>query len=120
MNGIVKKAVVGAFVLVGIGFASPAQASFSECDADRVCMWGNNDYHWLIGERGPGGGLVNLSGDKNNEMDSWGNRTARNAAGYGSTGGSGDCQTFKAGERDNNVASWNSDEISSWKTNGGC
>jgi hypothetical protein len=120
VNGIVKKAIVGAFVLVGISFAGPAQASFSQCDANRVCLWGNNDYNWIIGERAPGGGMSNLTGDANNEMDSWANRTTRNAAGYGASNGSGDCQTFQAGERDNNVANWNSDEVSSWKTNGGC
>ena len=53
-------------------------------------------------------------------MDSWGNRTTTNAAGYGSANGSGDCQTFGAGERDDNVSTFNSDEVSSWKTNGGC
>jgi hypothetical protein len=112
--------VAGAVIFAALGFAAPASASFAECDANRACMWGNNDFQWLIGERAAGGGLVNLTGDHNNQMDSWGNRTTRNAAGYGSTNGSGDCQTFSAGSRDNNVASWNSDEITSWKTNGGC
>jgi hypothetical protein len=107
-------------MVAGIGLSSPAQASFEECDANMVCMWGNNDFVWLIGERGPGGGVVNLDSLVNDQMDSWGNRSTSNAAGYADANGSGDCQTFVAGQRDANVAPWNSDEITSWKTNGGC
>ncbi len=88
--------------------------------SDRSCIWGNNDYAWIIGERAPGGGLVNLSGEVNNQMDSWGNRTTVNSAGYDGANGGASCQTFSAGSRDNNVSFENSDEISSWKTNGGC
>jgi DNA-binding NarL/FixJ family response regulator len=34
--------------------------------------------------------------------------------------GSGDCQSWRAGTSDDNVSVFNSDEVSSWKTNGGC
>ena len=112
--------VTASIVLTVIGVSGGAQAAFSDCDANRSCMWGNNDFVFLIGERAPGGGLVNLTGDANNQMDSWGNRTTVNSAGYGGANGTGDCQTFTAGSRDNNVAPWNSDEVSSWRTNRGC
>jgi hypothetical protein len=113
-------AAVAVVLLSGVGVAVNAQAAFSECNANRSCMWGNNDFVFLIGERAPGGGLVNLTGDRNNQMDSWGNRTTVNSAGYDGAGGAGACQTFAAGSRDNNVAPWNSDEISSWRTDRGC
>ena len=113
-------AAIAVLAMTAGGVAVSAQASFSECNANRSCMWGNNDFVFLIGERAPGGGLVNLAGDRNNQMDSWGNRTTVNSAGYGSANGGGDCQTFTAGSRDNNVATWNSDEVSSWRTNRGC
>jgi hypothetical protein len=116
-----KTAIAAAIIsLMGFGIATPVQAAFSECDANRSCMWGNNDFVFLIGERAPGGGLVNLTGDRNDQMDSWGNRTTTNSAGFGNANGGGDCQTFTAGQRDNDVAFFNSDEVSSWKTNGGC
>jgi hypothetical protein len=117
-----RKSVVAIASLACAGAlaSAGAQASFSQCNANRSCLWGNNDFVFLIGERPPGGGLVNLTGDANNEMDSWGNRTTTNSSGYGSAGGSGDCQTFGAGQRDNNVAFFNSDEVSSWRTNAGC
>lgn len=115
-----KLGVLTILVLTGIGVSTSAQASFSECDANRVCMWGNNDFLWLIGERAPNGGLVALTGDANDQMDSWGNRTVVNAAGHEHSNGTGDCQTFQAGQSDNNVAFFNSDEVSSWRTNHGC
>ena len=113
-------AAVGAVFFAAASLTAPAQAAFSDCDADRVCIWGNNDYAWLIGERPGGEGVANIGGEANNEMDSWGNRTTRRSAGYADRGGVGDCQSFAAGSRDNNVSPVNSDELSSWKTNGGC
>jgi Peptidase inhibitor family I36 len=115
-----KTAVMIAIVVTGVAVTVSAQASFSQCDANRVCMWGNNDFDWLIGERAPNGGLVSVTGDANDQMDSWGNRTVVNAAGHEHTNGSGDCQTFQFGSNDNNVNFFNSDEVSSWRTNHGC
>jgi hypothetical protein len=118
MRRIIATAVVA---LTGIGVSGGAQAAFSDCNAGRSCLWGNNDFIWLIGERAPGGGLQSFTGqDRNNQMDSWGNRTATNSAGYDGANGTGGCQTFAYGERDDNVAFYNSDEVSSWRTNGGC
>ncbi|MDX3715578.1 peptidase inhibitor family I36 protein [Streptomyces europaeiscabiei] len=54
-----------------------AHASLSECNANNMCMWGNNDFHWLIGERAHGSTTrTNMTGDRNDEMDSWANRSA--------------------------------------------
>jgi hypothetical protein len=115
-----KTAVIIAIVATGVSLTVTAEAAFSDCNANRVCLWGNNDFQWLIGERAPYGGLVALTGERNDQMDSWGNRTVVNAAGYEHSNGTGDCQTFTAGQRDNNVNYFNSDEVSSWRTNHGC
>lgn len=113
--------VIATLALAGAGASGGAQAAFSDCDPNRSCLWGNNDYVWLLSERQAGGGLLSFSGqDRNNQMDSWGNRTATPSAGYDGADGSGDCQTFEAGQRDNNVSFVNSDEVSSWRTNRGC
>ncbi|MBX5444090.1 MULTISPECIES: peptidase inhibitor family I36 protein [Sphaerobacter] len=109
-----------ALALSSVAAAGSVQAELEECDSGHVCMWGNTDFNWLIGERPSGGGLVALSGAANNQMDSWANGSNTNAAGYDNWDGTGDCQTFHAFGRDNNVAFWNSDEVSSWRTNRGC
>ena len=105
--------------LTGVG---PASASLSQCDSNNMCMWGNNDFLWLIGERGHGSSTVtNLSGDANDEMDSWANRsTSYTGCMFGAANGSGDRQTMARASNDNNVAPWNSDEVSSWRTANGC
>lgn len=111
---------IAALALAGAGASGGAQAAFSDCDPGRSCIWGNNDYVWLIGERAAGGDVVAITGDRNNQMDSWGNRTGTDSAGYDGSNGTGDCQTFGFNSRDNNVAFYNSDEVSSWRTDGGC
>lgn len=64
-----------------------------------------------------------LSGEANNEMDSWANRSSGSSAGYDDPTPDGDddgCQTWSAVSNDNNVSPFNSDEVSSWRTNRGC
>jgi hypothetical protein len=115
--------VVGA-IIVSAGFVTPAVASatLSDCPSNHMCMWGNNDFRWMIGNRSAGSGTItNLSGDANDEMDSWGNRSASSTGCmYGDANGSGDRQTMARNSNDNNVAPWNSDEVSSWRTANGC
>ena len=117
---IKKLAIIAILALTGLVAVVAAHASLDQCNSNRVCMWGNNDFKWLIGERAPGWGLVNLSGDRNDEMDSWANRTTINAAAYATSNGDGDCQTFAKVSNNHNVAFWSSDEVSSWRTNHGC
>lgn len=75
---------------------------------------------YVAGDRAPGGGIVNVTGDRNDEMDSWKNITPRPARWYEDNDGRGSCSTLGADDSDNNVAFWNSDQLSSWATNGGC
>lgn len=103
-----------------LGAEVSAQASFEQCDATHVCGWGNNDFQWLIIERQSGLPLANHQGDANNNLDSWANRSSRDARGYAEWNYGGDCMTFRRGSSDNNVAPWNSDEVSSTSTSGGC
>jgi len=122
MKRSVPLAVVGVAML-GSAFVAPAaaHAALSECNSNHMCIWGNNDYQWLIGERYHGGGITDLSGDRNNQMDSWANRSATyTGCMFSGANGSGDRQTMARNSSDNNVASWNSDEVSSWRTSSGC
>jgi len=53
-------------------------------------------------------------------MDSWGNRGTTTGAGYDGSNGTGDCQTWSAGDKDSNVNPWNSDEVSAIRANKDC
>ncbi|MEV4173702.1 peptidase inhibitor family I36 protein [Nonomuraea sp. NPDC049709] len=115
---LVLGGMIAAAAWVGPGMAT---ADLNECDSGNLCMWGNNDYNWLIGERAGGGGTANLSGSGNNQMDSWANTSSTySGCMYADANGGGDKQTMGRVSRDNNVSSLNSDEVSSWKTNGSC
>ena len=112
-------AMILATAIIAPGLAS---GSLSQCNSGNVCLWGNNDFEWLIAERAAGSGTItNLTGEANDQMDSWANRSASyNACGWGAANGTGDAQTFAAASSDNNVAFFNSDEVSSWRTRYGC
>ncbi len=116
------KIVSTTILTASIAFAAtPATASLAQCTGNKTCFWGNNDYLWLIvnqNEGLPGAGLI---GEANNEMDSWQNRSNNwTSKGTDNANGTGDCQTFGKGDKDNNVSTFNSDEVSYIRTNTGC
>ncbi|WP_306214342.1 peptidase inhibitor family I36 protein [Actinoplanes sp. RD1] len=118
------KTVVAGMIVAGAAALAPgvAHAALSDCDSNNMCMWGNNDFVFMIGERGHGSTTItNLSGDNNDEMDSWANRSASyTGCMYSNAGGGGDKQTMARNSNDNNVSPLNSDEVSSWRTANGC
>lgn len=120
VRALVAVGLVAAFS--GMAGATAAQASLSDCNANNMCMWGNNDFKWKIGERGDGSKTVTgLYGDRNDEMDSWANRSASyDGCMYSNANGKGDRMTMWRNSHDDNVAPWNSDQVSSWRTKGGC
>lgn len=97
-------------------------AALSECDSNSMCMWGGDDFQWLIGERAHGSAaFADLSGGWDNQMDSWANRSATyDGCMTGSANGGGDKQGMARAGNDNNVSPLNSDEVTSWRTSGGC
>lgn len=109
-------------VAASLGVYGSADAALSDCGTNRMCLWGNNDFKWKIGDRAHGSyTITGLSGDANDEMDSWANRSATyTGCQYQHANGGGDRQTMSRNSNDNNVAPWNSDEVSSWRTAGGC
>lgn len=117
-----KAALIGA-MMIGTAVLTPgiAQAALSECPTNYTCLWGNNDFLWYLTGKNQNNGYSNLSGEANNQMDSWANRSASyNSCGTGSANGGGDKQNWSRGTSDNNVSPVNSDEVSSYKTNGSC
>ena len=117
------KGLVASAVIVGAGlFLVPggASAALSDCASNRMCLWGNNDFKWKIGDRAAGSSTItNLTGDSNDEMDSWANKSSTySGCMWSDANGSGDRQTLH--RNDNDVAPWNSDEVSSWRTAYSC
>ncbi|WP_143740203.1 hypothetical protein [Micromonospora echinospora] len=99
-----------------------AGAALSDCATNKMCLWGNNDYLWMIDSRDTGGSTIaNLSGDANDEMDSWANKSNTYAGCmWSDANGSGDRQALGLNSSDNNVSPANSDEVSSWRTAHAC
>jgi hypothetical protein len=63
----------------------------------------------------------NLTGERNDQMDSWANRsTTYDGCMTEHSNGGGDKQGMARANNDNNVSPLNSDEVTSWRTNGGC
>ena len=119
----ISKYIVAAALVVPTTILAPAiaaNAAFSSCASDKLCLWNDNDFSGSPSHtRNPNKGLLALT-TGNNNMDSWANRTTYDGRGYDKANGTGDCQSFGKGSNDNNVAPWNSDEISSTATNGKC
>lgn len=119
------KYVIATAIVAATGFfvgPGVANAALADCDSGNMCLWGNNDYKWMLSERGAGDSTIkNLSGDANDEMDSWANKSGTYAGCmWSDANGSGDRQTLSRNSHDNNVAPYNSDEVSSWRTAYAC
>jgi len=111
----------GLITLTVFAVAGTANAGFEDCDPGKMCMWGNNDYKWRIGMKPVDQPIDNLSGDKDNEMDSWANRSEEwNGCMFTGYDGVGEEQLMESNGQDDNVNPWNSDEVSSWRTRRGC
>lgn len=99
----------------------PASASLSACNSGNVCIWGNNDFEWLIGERSGGQAEIrNFSGDANNANDSWANKSTFYGAAYDGFNGTGECSELAQYSTDNNIGFYDADDWSSWRTKYGC
>lgn len=118
----VKSMLAGAMI-AGTVLAVPvaANASLSQCAVNYTCLWGNNDFLWYLAGKNQNQGYSNLTGEANDQMDSWANRSVLfNSCGREHSNGAGDSQTWNKNSSDNDVNTFNSDEVSSYKTNGSC
>lgn len=119
-----KKILAVAIIAAGTGIAAPmstAGAGSNLCDSNRVCIYESNDYVGLLGQRSAGQKRVNVSSKAEDKMDSWENKTSTNARWYHKkTGDGGKCVNMLAKKQDNNINVIDSDELSSWATNGAC
>lgn len=123
MNSISVMSVIAGAMVEGTVLVIPgmAQASLAQCSGNNTCLWGNNDFDFYLTGKGENLGYSNLTSAQNDRMDSWANRSVSfSSCGRSNANGSGDGQTFARNSNDSNVNTFDSDEVSSYKTNGAC
>lgn len=107
--------------MVGSGLVLPGAAQAGEfCNANWVRIFDGNDFSGIIGERGSNGGVVNIPGTFNDKMDSWKNLTDLDAAWYYNANSRGKCNETDSHSQDSDINVFDSDELSSWRTDEGC
>lgn len=122
-----KHFLVKALILSLAVVAAPAtaDAGLNQCRTSRMCVWGNNDYQWLIANQFHGKSYwfdpFNDANGENNQADSYANlsSTYSGCLADGGSGG-GDRVSMPRGKKDNNLAWFNADEASSMRTANGC
>lgn len=117
-----KKLLIAGAALAGTVAMVPAvaHAGSVDCDSNRVCIYDGNNFVGIIGERAPGNGLANIRSRYNDKMDSWENKTNSDSAWYHDIIGNGNCNDMDSQNQDTNINFIDSDELSSWRTNGEC
>lgn len=120
------RAMLVASAMFGTVLAAPvaAQAGREQCQSNKQCVWGNNNFNWLIAAQYHGQGVVdvfNNANGENNQGDSWSNRSASYAGClYDGDNGSSALLTMGKTSSDGNMWFGDSDKTSSMKTNGPC
>ena len=100
--------------------AAPATAALSEVPTGMVGIFKDADYVGLLGYRGGGQGLKNLSTVANDEMSSWTNKISYTGAWYVHENAGGGCFQMNSWTNNRYVGFAYNDIMSSWRTNGGC
>jgi hypothetical protein len=107
--------------LVTASVVAPAAAHAGNpdlCKASKACIYADDDFSALIDSpRDAGGGVRNVNAGDDNRMDSWENRTSTKSAWYHNANGGGDCVNMNATSEDDDINVFDSDELSSWRTN---
>lgn len=103
-----------------VGLATSAHAGSNLCPSAQVCLYRDNDFLGLMGYRRAGLGIMNISSGNNDAMSSYENKSGTNARWYHDANGRGRCVNMLAHRSDNDINTWDDDELSSWATNGSC
>ncbi|GAB4107421.1 hypothetical protein GCM10028790_64400 [Micromonospora taraxaci] len=105
-----------------LGTSGAAVAGNPNLCADyNACIYASDNFIGLIDiPRAKGGGLRNVKSADNDKMDSWENRTVNHAAWYHDANGGGDCVLMHYRYEDDDINVFDSDELTSWRTDRGC
>lgn len=119
LKAIVLSAALAASVL-SVGAASAHD--IDNCSGTQTCLFNYNSYQDRVAARTHGEDTIKYVGDgANNKMSSWANNSnTYKSCGYDGSNGTGDAQNWDENSHDSDVAPWNSDEVSGWRTKYGC
>lgn len=123
MRSFNQMLVAVALALAALTFLPTAAnaGALTICTDNQVCIYLDDDWSGLLDiPRSAGGGIRNVNAGDNDEMDSWENNTTTNAAWYWDANGNGRCVNMVAEGRDDDINVFDSDELSSWRTDRGC
>ncbi len=117
-------AVAGAMLATALAAPLTAHASIDQCLSNKMCVWGNNNFEWLIAAQLHGQGVMDVFNDaagENNQADSWQNRSnTYSGCLYDNSNGTSAILTMGKASSNGNVSFTDSDKTSSMRTNGGC
>lgn len=114
-------------VAMGVGFSAftvnaAAAHDIDNCGVEATCIFDYNNYQNRVGQKSEGDAYFRYVGDAaNNKNSSWANNSENHnscAAQY--TAGDGDQQSWPVDGHDPDQAPWNDNEVTSWRTSGGC
>lgn len=124
LNRVNAKLLVIAMGLVGsaVSVGAAAAHDIDNCGVESTCIWDYNNYQNRVGQKSEGDGTFRYVGDAaNNKNDSWANNSENyNSCAAQYVAGDGDRQLWAIDGHDPDQAPWNDDEVSSWRTAGGC
>jgi hypothetical protein len=119
----VTSAAIGVVAAIGaVGIMPGLAQAVNGCEPNRVCIFDENNFLDRMGMRPAGEGRKDVSAANNDRTDSWKNNTGTNAAWYYNFTyeNADNCRNMPAHDQDSNLGVFNSDELSSWRTNRGC
>lgn len=119
------RATVIAAAMLGVALVAPttAQAALSQCTGTKMCVWGNNNFVWLLAAQAHGQGVIdpfNNSQGEDGEADSWANRSGTYNGCLYDGHGTSPLKTMSRTSNDNNMLFLDSNRASSMRTNEGC
>lgn len=123
VTSVITTGVVGLAAGAGVLVVFPGIAlAVDGCENNRVCIFDDNDYKNRLGIKPAGEPRANVASQNNDRTDSWINDTTTNAAWYYNFTyeNSDNCRTMYDQSSDGDLGVFNSDELSSWRTNRGC
>jgi hypothetical protein len=123
---ILKKVLIlGALTASTVIAQPPAHAGLNQCLTNKVCVWGNNNYEWLLAAQIHGQtawlDVFNDGAGENNQNDSWANKSKTyTGCGVDHVDGGGDRITFTKDSQDPDLSFLNSNFVSAMRTKSGC
>jgi Peptidase inhibitor family I36 len=118
------KLLVIAATLVASGVTvGAASADIDGCTGTQTCLWDDANFQGKLASRTQGEATIkNLSASADNKTEAWANNsnTYKTCAWNGPNGTGDEDGSWHENTSNENLAPWNADVMSSWRTKWGC